>query len=180
MRTAAKLLLFLTVMTLPAGAVAQTPDGRIVPVPASLQVNLGAAGPKVLIASLPPDATGTVQFRLDDTPIGGPVPVAGGTARSEPVNIPQRQSVTLRMDYSGDERYQPVAAITHADYRPEETPEAAGQPEPAPAAKRPRTLPRTGIGFAATASAAAVLLLAGLTIGRRRQLDPLGVFFRSR
>lgn len=177
MRRAARLLVFLTVLSLPAGAAAQTPDGRIPPVPASFQVDLAAAGPQVLTASLPTDATGTVQFRLDDTPIGGPVPVAGGTARSEPVTLPQRQSFMLRMDYSGDERYLPVAATTHADYRPEETPEPAGQPEPAPAAKRPRTLPRTGIDIAATASAAAVLLLAGLAIGRRRGLE---VPFRSR
>lgn len=123
-----------------------------------------APGPKqvpILATVVPPDATGTLTFRLDQVAVGALVPIVAGAAQSIPVDIPDQKSFMISVEYSGDTNYEPITVSTFYDFIPEEpapaspAPPAAGQPAPA------RELVRTGSVDAWISLIAAALIAFG-------------------
>lgn len=116
---------------------------------------------------VPADATGTLTFKLDQVAVGAPVPIVAGAAQSQPVDIPDRKSFSISVEYSGDANYEPIAAITNYDFIPEEPPPA---PPAAPAAASPqppvREIVRTGPEDGWMSLVAAVLIGAGFALLR--------------
>lgn len=56
-------------------------------------------------ATVPNDATGTVQFTQDGTPVGNPVTVSNGTAQTQLTGLTAGTSYTIGAQYSGDSKY---------------------------------------------------------------------------
>lgn len=125
---------------------------------------------------VPPDATGTLTFKLDQNIVGSPVAIVAGSAQSSLVDLPDQASFSISVEYSGDANYEPITVSTIYDFRPEEpappSPAAPAAPHPAPV--REKTLVRTGtedlwmsLLAAALIGAGLVLLRAGKAIKRR-------------
>lgn len=118
----------------------QTPGPQLVPIIATID---------------PPDATGSIVFRLNGTQVGPAVFLVAGRAESIPVDFPEPGvSYSIGYEYSGDDNYQAILWQLISDWRPEspeEQPVAAASPAPAPPTSAPvpspakkKTLPRTG------------------------------------
>lgn len=138
----------------------------------------GAAGPEpapIVATVTPPDATGTLTFRLDQVVIGGPVAIVDGAAQSTPVDIPDQTSFMVSVEYSGDANYEPITAVTNFDFYPDEPPPAPPAPAPAASPVPPaREIVRTGFEdlrlwllAAALLGAGSLLLRAGRVADRR-------------
>lgn len=87
-----------------------------------------APGPKlvpIMATVVPPDATGTLTFKLDQVAVGPPVPIVAGAAQSIPVDIPDQKSFMISIEYSGDTNYEPITVSGIFDFIPEEAGPAA-------------------------------------------------------
>jgi hypothetical protein len=82
--------------TLTVEAIATTTT--VVPSPAAPAVGQAVS----FTATITPAGTGTVQFSVDGTPLGGPVAVAGGTATSPSTSALAAGDHTVTAVYSGD------------------------------------------------------------------------------
>lgn len=130
----------------------QAPGPQLVPIQATV---------------VPADATGTLTFRLDQAVVGGPVVIVAGAAQSAPVDIPDQQSITISVEYSGDANYEPITVFTSYDFRPEEPPPPAPPAATAAAPPAPvRELVRTGAEDLWMALVAAALIGAGCVLLR--------------
>ncbi len=130
-----------------------------------------ASGPQLvpLIATIdPPDATGSIVFRLNGAQVGAAVTLVEGRAESIPVDFPEPEtSYSIGFEYSGDDSYRAIASQLIADWRPESPEELPAVPDssaaapttassrtspaptpgttvPLPASPTGRILPRTG------------------------------------
>lgn len=65
----------------------------------------GLMGFRAVVA--PPEATGTVRFRVDGKDFGSPVPVKGGIADAEPMSLSRGRVHSVEAEYSGDASFEP-------------------------------------------------------------------------
>ncbi|HEX2052110.1 MAG TPA: Ig-like domain-containing protein, partial [Actinomycetota bacterium] len=106
----------------------------------ALRLEKTADGKSIAVATVKPEnATGTVQFSIDGTNVGGPVQLQAGVARSLPMDL-SKGSPTVRALYSGDQNHQGSGAAVHLDrFKPEPSPKPTKSPD-----KAGGVLPRTG------------------------------------
>ncbi|HEX2053791.1 MAG TPA: Ig-like domain-containing protein, partial [Actinomycetota bacterium] len=129
----------------------------------SLTFEKAADGKSIAVATVRPEtATGTVQFSVNGTDVGGPAQLQAGVARSLPMDL-SKGSPTVKAIYSGDQNHQGSGAAVHLDrFEPEPSPKPTKSPDHGGG-----VLPRTGSSAVPLVVAAGMLLGSGAALLRK-------------